>query len=141
LTRRRLLLALIALATCLASFGLPDAADAQPPASPRRIGVLRGAYSPESQGAQHFRQGLPDAGYSEGRDVVIVAVKAYVEAEKCFRRIQGYRDMYVLSIALNRARSPRKGHLNTKGAQSMRAVPPLLTHNCLRDVPPDVDPE
>ena len=31
----------------------------------------RDAYSPESQEAQQFRQRLLDAGYSEGRDVVI----------------------------------------------------------------------
>jgi putative ABC transport system substrate-binding protein len=71
LTRRGLLLALIALAVCLASFGLPSAADAQQPASPRRIGVLLGGFSPESKEAQQFRQGLLDAGYAEGRDVVI----------------------------------------------------------------------
>jgi putative ABC transport system substrate-binding protein len=46
-------------------------ADAQQPASLRRIGVLLGALSPESKEAQAFRQGLLDAGYSDGRDVVI----------------------------------------------------------------------
>jgi putative transposase len=41
---------------------------------------------------------------------------AYLEAEKCFRRIQGYRDLWVLSIALGRARSTSKVDLNTKAA-------------------------
>src|SRR5882672_3392050 len=43
----------------------------QQPASPRRIGVLLLVYSTESNWAQQFRQGLRDAGYVEGRDVVI----------------------------------------------------------------------
>ena len=49
----------------------PHSADAQQPVSPRRIGVLLVAFSPESKEAQAFRQGLRDAGYVEGRDVVI----------------------------------------------------------------------
>jgi len=39
--------------------------------SPRRIGVLLGGLSPQSREAQEFRKGLRDAGYIEGRDVVI----------------------------------------------------------------------
>jgi len=46
-------------------------AHAQRPASPQRIGVLLVGPSPESKEAQAFRQGLGDAGYVEGRDVVI----------------------------------------------------------------------
>lgn len=42
---------------------------AQQPALPRRIGVLPQVMSGEQ--AEKFRQGLLDAGYSEGRDVVI----------------------------------------------------------------------
>jgi len=41
---------------------------------------------------------------------------AYLEAEKCFRRIQGYRDLWVLSTALGRARSTSKVDPNTKVA-------------------------
>jgi len=44
---------------------------AQQPASPRRIGVLLAAFSVESTEVQAFRGGLRDAGYEEGRDVVI----------------------------------------------------------------------
>ena len=65
------LFALISLVACLVPLGLRSPADAQQPASPRRIGVLLVAFSPESKEAQAFRQGLRDAGYVEGRDVVI----------------------------------------------------------------------
>ena len=56
---------------CLVPLGLASAADAQQAASPRRIGVLLVLFSPESKEAQAFRQGLRDAGYAEGRDVMI----------------------------------------------------------------------
>jgi putative ABC transport system substrate-binding protein len=49
----------------------PLAAEGQPAASARRIGFLLVGLTPESTAAQHFRNGLHDAGYSEGRDVVI----------------------------------------------------------------------
>jgi putative ABC transport system substrate-binding protein len=61
---------LVVLAAFLGLF-LASAADAQQPPPPRRIGVILGSSSPESELAQAFRQGLRDAGYSEGRDVVI----------------------------------------------------------------------
>jgi transposase-like protein len=41
---------------------------------------------------------------------------AYLEAEKCFRRIQGYRDLWVLSAALGRQRSTNKVDLNSEAA-------------------------
>jgi putative ABC transport system substrate-binding protein len=49
----------------------PLAAQAQQTASPRRVGVLLVGLLPESKQAKHFRLGLRDAGYLEGRDVVI----------------------------------------------------------------------
>jgi putative tryptophan/tyrosine transport system substrate-binding protein len=49
----------------------PFAAWAQQPDRMRRIGVLLVGLSPESKEAKHFRLGLRDAGYSEGRDVII----------------------------------------------------------------------
>jgi putative ABC transport system substrate-binding protein len=49
----------------------PYMARAQQAALPRRIGFLLVGLSPESKEAQHFWRGLRDAGYSEGRDVVI----------------------------------------------------------------------
>jgi putative tryptophan/tyrosine transport system substrate-binding protein len=69
-TRRRLLLAFVTVATYVWQLGLAGGAHAQQPTSPRRIGVLQGAEWFEAQ-KQAFRQGLLDAGYSEGRDVVI----------------------------------------------------------------------
>jgi putative ABC transport system substrate-binding protein len=61
----------VSLTACLACFGFCGTVDAQQPASPRRIGVLLVGRSPESKEAQAFRQGFRDAGYAEGRDVVI----------------------------------------------------------------------
>jgi putative tryptophan/tyrosine transport system substrate-binding protein len=49
----------------------PLAARAQQVRTPRRIGVLLVGLSPESKELKHFRLGLRDAGYAEGRDVVI----------------------------------------------------------------------
>jgi putative ABC transport system substrate-binding protein len=49
----------------------PLGAGAQKAASPRRIGFLLVGLSPASRQAQHFRQGMRDAGYAEGRDIII----------------------------------------------------------------------
>lgn len=57
------LLAGSALATTLSSV------HAQQHSSPRRIGFLLVAVSPDSKEVQAFRQGLEEAGYAEGRDV------------------------------------------------------------------------
>jgi putative ABC transport system substrate-binding protein len=69
--RGLLAFALATLVACLGPLGLPSPAEAQQPASPRRVGVLLVIVSPESKEAQAFRQGLRNAGYDEGRDVVI----------------------------------------------------------------------
>jgi putative tryptophan/tyrosine transport system substrate-binding protein len=71
LSRRAFVSSLAALAASPAIVFKPQSAYAQQPASPRRIGVLLVAISLESKEAQAFRQGLRDAGYAEGRDVVI----------------------------------------------------------------------
>jgi putative tryptophan/tyrosine transport system substrate-binding protein len=68
--RRLLALALAVLVGCLVPFGLASAADAQL-TSPRRIGFLCVAWGPDDKELQAFRQGLLDAGYFEGRDLVI----------------------------------------------------------------------
>jgi len=63
----------VALTASSAIVVAPLGASAQQQASPRRIGVLLGVggSSPESSPAQQFRQGLLDAGYVEGRNVLI----------------------------------------------------------------------
>ena len=71
MTRCTFAFAIATLIACLEPFGFASAADSREPASPRRIGVLLAVFSPESKEAQAFRQGLRDAGYDEGRDVVI----------------------------------------------------------------------
>jgi putative ABC transport system substrate-binding protein len=71
MTRRAFTRNLVALVGSLGLGCLPVKADAQQPASPRRIGVLLVGFLPDSDEAQQFRQGLRDAGYTEGRDVAI----------------------------------------------------------------------
>lgn len=70
-----------ALAASSAIAIVPQVAHAQP-ASLRHIGVVVVLFSPESKEAQAFRQGLQDAGYSEGRDVVIEWRSANGDYEK-----------------------------------------------------------
>jgi putative ABC transport system substrate-binding protein len=71
LSRRAFVGRLAALAASPAMMFTRQRAYAQQPASPRRVGVLLVAISPESTLAQRFRQGLLDSGYAEGRDVAI----------------------------------------------------------------------
>jgi len=71
LSRRAVVRSLVLLAASPAIVLRPRNACAQQPASPRRIGVLLSAFSVQSPEVQAFRGGLRDAGYEEGRDVVI----------------------------------------------------------------------
>lgn len=71
ITRRAFVRDLTALIGSLGLFYLPVKAYPQQSALPRHIGVILVGVSPESKEAQQFRQGLQDAGYVEGRDVVI----------------------------------------------------------------------
>ena len=70
-SRRAFVSGLAALAVSRAIVFKPQSAYAQQPTSPRRLGVLLVLLSPESKEAQAFRQGLRDAGYAEGHEVVI----------------------------------------------------------------------
>src|SRR6516165_2678368 len=54
-----------------AAFARPRATHAQQAAPPRHIGFLLVGESPDGKAAQQFREGLRQAGYTEGRDVVI----------------------------------------------------------------------
>ncbi len=65
------LFALATIVACTGLFGLASFAGAQQPNLPRHIGVLLVGWSPEQKEVQEFRRGLLDAGYVEGRDVVI----------------------------------------------------------------------
>ncbi len=68
---RAVLVFVAALVGWISPASLAEGTYAQQPASPRRIGVLLVGFSPERKEVQAFRQGLRDAGYAEGRDVVI----------------------------------------------------------------------
>ena len=71
MSRRAVAVVLLALAACFGPWTLSSPADAQQPASRHRVGVLLVAFSPVDKEPQAFRKGLRDAGYVEGRDVVI----------------------------------------------------------------------
>jgi putative ABC transport system substrate-binding protein len=56
-----------------------------------RIGVLLVGLSPESKAAQHFRRGLRDAGYIEGRNIVI----EWRYAKGDYGRVSAFIDEFV----------------------------------------------
>ena len=70
LSRRAFLSSLAALAASPTIVFKPQSTYAQQPAAPRRIGVLI-VVPPDDKDVQGLRQGLREAGYVEGRDVVI----------------------------------------------------------------------
>ena len=70
-TKFRFVSQIVAVASCLGSVCFAALTSAQQSVMPHHIGVLLVAHSPESEVAQAFRQGLRDAGYSEGHDVVV----------------------------------------------------------------------
>jgi len=71
LTLRRLARGLSFLTACFGPLALGGVVEAQQSESPRHIGVLLVARLPQAKELQGFRQGLQDAGYSEGRDLII----------------------------------------------------------------------
>jgi ABC-type uncharacterized transport system substrate-binding protein len=70
----------------------PIATRAQHVASPR-IGVLLVGLSPDSKAADHFRRGLRDAGYFEGRNAVI----EWRYAKGDYKRVSAFVDEFVRS--------------------------------------------
>ena len=66
--------------------------EAQKAALPR-IGLLLVGLSPESKAAQHFRRGLRDAGYIEGRNIII----EWRYAQGDYGRISAFIDEFVRS--------------------------------------------
>jgi putative tryptophan/tyrosine transport system substrate-binding protein len=110
LTRRRPLLALIALATGFRPLSSPSSADAQQPTSPRRIGVLFVSRPSEAKQVQAFRQALLDAGYSEGRDGLnFVEVRTPEEFPEAFTTInrEHAQALYIIEDSLYLAHRTR----------------------------------
>jgi putative ABC transport system substrate-binding protein len=70
----------------------PIAGQTQPVSLPR-IGVLLVGLSPDSKAAQHFRRGLRDAGYFEGRNVVI----EWRYAKGDYEKVSAFVDEFVRS--------------------------------------------
>ena len=62
---------LLAFAFACLILDLASAADAQQPALPRHVGLLVVGFSPEDKEVEAFREGLQDAGYAQGRDIVV----------------------------------------------------------------------
>jgi putative ABC transport system substrate-binding protein len=78
-----------------ATIAWPLGGHAQQAPSPPRIGVLLVGLSPESKAAQHFRRGLRDAGYFEGRNVVV----EWRYAKGDYERVPAFVDEFIRSKA------------------------------------------
>jgi putative ABC transport system substrate-binding protein len=74
-----------------ATIAWPLAAHAQQVPSRPRIGVLLVGLSPESKAVQHFRRGLRDAGYFEGRNVAV----EWRYAEGDYDRVPAFIDEFI----------------------------------------------
>ena len=61
---------LLGLLVSASTLGTPEVVCAQQTKSPHHIGILLNAYQPGQRDPQAFREGLQDAGYVEGRDIV-----------------------------------------------------------------------
>jgi len=71
LSRRAFVSSVAALVSSFGAFWPSGASNAQQPQSPRRIAVLLVAFSSQSREVLALREGLRDAGYTEGRDVAL----------------------------------------------------------------------
>ena len=71
LSRRAFVSSVAALVASFGAFWPSGASDAQQPHLPRRIAVLLVGFSSQSREVQALREGLRDAGYTEGRDVAL----------------------------------------------------------------------
>lgn len=74
--------AICGLVICSGCLQLAIAADAPRPVTPRHIGVLLVSWSVDSKIVQAFRDGLREAGYVEGRDIVIEWRSAHGDYER-----------------------------------------------------------
>jgi putative ABC transport system substrate-binding protein len=118
MTRRRLGL-LVIFALCL--LVAPLAADAQPLATMRRIGVLAGgSLTPESaHGQQAFQQGLHDLGWVEGQNIAI----EYRYAEG---KVERLRDLAAELVRLTVHVLVVEGTAGVEAAQSATRTVPIV---------------
>lgn len=94
-----------------------------------RIGVLLVGLSPESKAAQRFRQGLKDAGYSEGRNVVI----EWRYAAGDYQRVPAFIDEFVRSNVDVMVMDSTIGTAVAKRAPRSRLLWPLCSIHSDRD--------
>lgn len=110
---------LAALAACLGSLYFASAADAQQPVAPRHIGVLLVAWSVESKMAQAFRDGLRDAGYVEGRNLVVEWRSASGDYERVPQLVADLVKSKVELIVVN-------GTVGTRAAKRATSTVPIV---------------